>query len=272
MRHARLSFMLATLTLLCLHAPAQNRPAATEIVEESQQAYSYSGSDMKSNVTMELITADGKKRTRVLTMLRKNEPRTANQKYFLYFHEPGDVRRTAFLVWKYPERDDDRWIFIPAVNAVRRVAARDSRSSFVGSDFTYEDVSGRDVSADSHTLLREERLGNADCYVIQSVPKAATDYTKKLAWIDKTTFLPLKEEYYDVQNQLARLFTADRIENVAGQGGKESYPTVTKRTMKNVKSGHRTEATFTSVAYDVGLDDGIFSERSLQNPPQQWIR
>jgi outer membrane lipoprotein-sorting protein len=267
MKHARLSFMLLTLALLCLHASAQNRPSGAEIVEKSQQANYYSGSDMKSNVTMELITADGKKRTRVLTMLRKNEPKTANQKYFLYFHEPGDVRRTAFLVWKYPERDDDRWIFIPAVNAVRRVAARDSRSSFVGSDFTYEDVSGRDVSADTHTLLREEKLGNADCYVIQSVPKTATDYTKKLAWIDKTTFLPLKEEYYDVQNQLARLFTADRIENVAGH-----YPTVTKRIMKNVKSGHQTEATFTSVAYDVGLDDGIFSERSLQNPPQQWIK
>jgi len=272
MRHTRLSFMPLTLALLCLHASAQSRPAGTEIVEKSQQAYSYSGSDMKSNVTMELITADGKKRTRVLTMLRKNEPRTANQKYFLYFHEPGDVRRTAFLVWKYPERDDDRWIFIPAVNAVRRVAARDSRSSFVGSDFTYEDVSGRDVSADTHMLLREERLGNADCYVVQSVPKAATDYTRKLAWIDKTAFLPLKEEYYDVQNQLARLFTADRIENVAGQGGRASYPTVTKRIMKNVKSGHRTEATFTSVAYDVGLDDGVFTERSLQNPPQQWIK
>ena len=272
MRHARLPFMLLTWALLCLYASAQNKPAVTEIVEKSQQAYYYSGSDMKSDVTMELITADGKKRTRVLTMLRKNEPRTANQKYFLYFREPGDIRRTAFLVWKYPEKDDDRWIFIPAVNAVRRIAARDSRSSFIGSDFTYEDVSGRDVSADAHTLLREERLGNADCYVIESVPKAATDYTRKLAWIDKATFLPLKEEYYDVQNQLARLFTADRIENVAGQGGRGSYPMVTKRTMKNVKSGHRTEVIFTSLAYDVGLDDGVFSERSLQNPPPQWIK
>jgi len=270
MRHARLPFMILTLALLCLHASAQNRPDGTEIVAKSQQAYSYSGSDMKSNVTMELITADGKKRTRVLTMLRKNEPGTANQKYFLYFHEPGDVRRTAFLVWKYPERDDDRWIFIPAVNAVRRVAARDSRSSFVGSDFTYEDISGRDLSADTHTLVREERLGSADCYVIQSVPKGAADYTKKLAWIDKNSFLPPKEEYYDAQSQLARVFTADKIDNIAAAG--KSYQTVTKRTMKNVKSGHRTEVTFTNVAYDVGLDDGIFSERSLQNPPEQWIR
>ena len=271
MKRARLSFALLALALSCSLAPAQNR-AAAEIVEKSQRAFYYSGNDMKASVAMELITADGKKRTRVLTMLRKNDLRTSNQKYFLYFHEPGDVRRTAFLVWKYPERDDDRWIFIPAVNMVRRVAARDSRSSFVGSDFTYEDISGRDVSADTHTVLREERLGDADCYVVQSAPKAAMDYTKKLAWIDKKTFLPLKEEYYDAQNQLARLFTADRIESIGAAGGRKSYQTVTKRTMKNVKSGHRTEVTFGSVAYDVGLDDSIFSERSLQNPPQQWIK
>jgi outer membrane lipoprotein-sorting protein len=258
--------------LSCIFAQASNQPAASEIVEKSRKAFYYAGTDMKANVTMELITADGKRRTRVLTMLRKNDPRTTNQKYFLYFHEPGDVRRTAFLVWKYPERDDDRWIFIPAVNMVRRVTARDSGSSFVGSDFTYEDISGRDVSADTHALLREERLDNADCYVVQSVPKAATDYTKKLAWIDKKTFLPLKEEYYDAQNQLARLFVADKIENVAGQGGRKSYQTVTKRTMKNVKSGHRTEVSFTNIAYDIGLDDSIFSERSLQSPPEQWVR
>jgi len=258
-------------------SPGQDRPpagsgapTATAIVEKSQQAFYYPASDMKAKVTMELITDDGKKRTRVLAMLRKNDPASRNQKYFLYFHEPGDIRRTAFLVWKYPEKDDDRWIFIPAVNMVRRVAARDSRSSFVGSDFTYEDVSGRDVSADTHTLVREEKLGDADCYVVESVPKAAAEYTKKLAWIDRTTFLPRKEEYYDAQGELARVFTADAIENVAAGAGK-TVPTITKRTVKNVKSGHRTEVRFEGVAYDVGLDDNLFAERALQSPPQKWI-
>ncbi len=245
-----------------------------EIVEKSQQAFYYAGADMKARVTMTLITAEDKTRTRVLTMLRRNVPDSQNQKYFLYFHEPGDIRGTAFLVWKYPEKDDDRWIFIPAVNMVRRVAARDSRSSFVGSDFTYEDISGRDVSADTHTLLREEKLGDRECYVIQSVPKAAIEYTKELAWIDKKTFLPLKEEYYDAQNELARLFTADTITDVAAgkDATKEAYPTATKRTMKNVKSGHRTEVRFDSVTYNAGLDDGLFTERSLLTPPQNWIR
>lgn len=246
---------------------------ASEIVARSLEAFYYPGSDMKARVTMDLVTADGKKRTRVLTMLRKNVSGSHDQKYLLYFHEPGDIRRTAFLVWKYPDRDDDRWIFVPAVNMVRRVAASDSRSSFVGSDFTYEDVSGRDLSADDHALLREEKLGEADCYVVQSVPRTAAEYTKKIAWIDERTFLPRKEEYYGAQGDLARRYTADAIQDVPlGEGAKAgSIPTAVRRTMENVGTGHRTEVRLDGVVYDVGLDDGLFSERSLQDPPRKWI-
>jgi hypothetical protein len=261
------------LALVALPALGESQPSAAEIVGQSQRAFYYPGSDMQASVTMDLVSADGKKRARRLTMLRKNEPGSHNQRYFLYFHEPGDVRRTAFLVWKYPERDDDRWIFIPAVNMVRRVAASDSRSSFVGSDFTYEDISGRDLSGDTHTLVREEQRDGAACYVIESLPKTPADYTKKLAWIDKTTLLPRKEEYYDTQNELARIFTADTIEDVVVVAAEEktTIPTITRRTMKNVKSGHWTEVRLSRVGYDVGLEDEIFAERALQNPPRKWI-
>lgn len=252
-------------------------PAA--ILEKSQQAFYAAGADMKADVTMELITSDGKQRTRALTMLRlngaqraMNVPGGAEQKYFLYFREPSDVRRMTFLVWKYPEKEDDRWIYIPAVDLVRRVAASDTRSSFVGSDFTYEDISGRDISADTHKVLREEKLGSNDCYVIQSTPKETLDYVRRIAWIDKTTYLPLKEEYYDLQNELARVFTADRIENVTAGGDSGAIPTVMKRTMRNAKSGHRTEVTFKSVSFNVGLTDDIFTERYLRHAPSKWVQ
>jgi outer membrane lipoprotein-sorting protein len=248
--------------------------AGIEIIEKSQQAFYSQGKDMKADIRMELITAAGEKRIRVLTMLRWNDPNSKDQKYFLYFREPEDVRGMTFMVWKYPDKESDRWIYVPAIDLVRRIAASDARSSFVGSDFTYEDVSGRPISADMHTLLREEKLGERDCYVVESVPKEPIDYVKRISWIDKATFLPLKEEYYDVQNQLARLFTADKIEEVAAAEGGErkSFPTVTKRTMKNLKTEHRTEVTYTSVSYNVGLQDNIFTERYLRNPPERWIK
>ena len=250
------------------------RPDAAAVVERSQRAFYYPGDDMKGRVTMELIDRNDGKRTRVMTMLRRDEAEGGNQKYFIYFHEPGDVRRMTFMVWKYPEKEDDRWIFVPAVDLIRRIAADDKRSSFVGSDFTYEDVSGRDVNADTHTSLREEKLGDRTCYVIQSVPKGAADYARRLSWISKENLLPLKEEYYDAQGGLFRVFTADRIEDISvGEGDrKQVFPTVTQRTMKNVKTGHRTEVRSTSVVYNIGLDDRDFSERRMRRPPREWTK
>ena len=239
---------------------------AVGIVKRSQLAFFYPGEDFQARVTMDLVNPEGKVRKRDLSLLRKNASAAGEQKYILYFHNPPDVRGTSFLVWKYPARDDDRWLYIPAIRMVRRIAAKDRRSSFVGSDFTYEDISGRDIESDTHTVLREEKVDRKPCYVIQSVPQEEAEYTKKISWIDKKTFLPLKEEYYDVQGELYRLFTADEVKEVQG------FSTVVKRTMKNVKSGHHTEVTFTRVKYQVGVDEGIFSERSLQNPPERWIR
>ncbi len=253
--------------------PAPAALGAAQIIEREQQAFYYPGATMKAKVNMQLVTDTGSMRTRVLTMLRKNVPGGLDQKYYLYFYQPGDIRGTAFLAWKYPDRETDRWIFIPAVNMVRRIAASDSRSSFVGSDFLYEDISGRDRRKDDYTLLREEKLGDAECYVVQGVPKTPAEYTRKLTWIDKRTFLPRKEEYYDAQNQLARVFAADEIRNVAAaeHGTKIAIPTVVKRTMKNVQSGHRTVVAYENVEYDLELPDDIFTERALYNPPQRWL-
>ena len=276
--HYWLAFVL-TLGLLRATAPGETQlpgpqKSGAEVMEKEQQAFYSQGKDMKAEIGMELVTADGKKRLRSLTMLRWNDPGSKDQKYFLYFREPADVRGMTFMVWKYPARESDRWIYVPAVDLVRRVAARDARSSFVGSDFTYEDISGRNLAADSHSLLREEKLGNRDCYVVESVPKEPTDYLRRLSWIDKITFLPLKEEYYDVQKELIRVFTAGRIERIgtAAGGEQKSIPTVTRRTMKNLKTGHRTEVTFTVVAYNIGLQDAVFTERYLRNPPEKWIK
>jgi len=256
---------LTFLWLLVLATPLlAQTPSADEIAEKSQQAFYYAGRDMTARVVMTLVTAGGEQRVRDMTMLRRNGD-AGRQKYFLYFHSPADVRSTAFLVNKEPGRDADRWLFLPALNLVQRIAARDAESSFVGSDFSYEDISGRLLTLDTHKLLREETLDGKPCYVIESVPKSRASFTRKLAWIDRTSFLPLKEEYYDAQKDLFKVFTADEIRDVNG------VPTITKRTMKNVKSGHRTEVVFKQVRYNVGLTEDVFTERSLRRPPTQWI-
>ena len=255
-------------------SPGALAQSAVEIMERSQRAYYFAGADAKGMLTLELIDRKGSTRQRVMTMLRRNQDEAGEQKYFIYFHEPGDVRRLTFMIWKYPGREDDRWIYVPAVDLIRRIAAEDKYSSFVGSDFSYEDVSGRDVSEDTHGILGDDRLGDRNTFVIESIPREAAAFTRRVSWIDKDNFLPLKEEYYDAQEQLQRVFTADVIADITVGEGDERliYPTVMKRTMRNVKTGHRTEVTVNSVVYDLGLEDADFSERRMRRPPRAWIR
>ena len=249
---------------------ATNALAATpeEIVQKSQAVFFYPGKDFKARVMMKLISPGGQERVREMTMLRLNTGEAGGeQKYFMYFFQPAEVKNMTFMVFKYPAKDDDRWLFVPAINMVRRIAMQDKQASFVGSGFTYEDVSGRDLADDTHELVREETLNGKACFVIKSTPKKADSagYGHKLAWIDKTTWLPMKEEYYDRTGRTVRLFSADEVQMVKG------FPTITKRTMKNSQSGYRTEVSYASQDYNVGLEDSLFSERFLRQPPKKWI-
>ena len=238
-----------------------------EIMKQSQAAFLYPGKDFKARVLMKLINKDGQERVRELTMLRKNAGETGGeQKYFMYFFQPNDVKNMSFMTYKYPARDDDRWMFLPAINMVKRIAAQDKRSSFVGSDFTYEDVSGRDIEDDIHTIEREEKLGGRDCYVVKSTPKAGdADFGHKLTWVDKANLLPLKEEQYDRKGEQYKEFSADEVAEIKG------FPTVVRRTMKNLQTGHRTEVTYSKTDYELGIEDSLFSERFLRQPPRKWV-
>lgn len=258
--------LLIMLLVTCLASSAL-AASPDEIIQKSQAAFYYPGKDFKARVMMKLISPNGQERVRELTMLRLNTGEAGGeQKYFMYFFQPAEVKNMTFMVFKYPKRDDDRWLFVPAINMVRRIAMQDKQASFVGSDFTYEDVSGRDLGDDAHEQIKEDSLNGKECFVIKSTPKAdSANYGYKLSWIDKTTYLPMKEEYYDRSGTTIRVFTADEVQEVKG------FPTITKRTMKNLQSGHRTEVYYSSQDYNIGLDDSLFSERFLKQPPKKWI-
>lgn len=238
---------------------------AVEIMKTAHMNLYYAGDDGKAIVKMELTDKKGKVRTREFVMLRLDIEDGGAQKYYTYFLEPGDVRRTTFMVWKEAEKDDSRWIYIPAIDLVRQISANDKGSSFVGSDFSYEDVSGRHWTDDTHAILREEDVDGRAFWVIESVPKGKDVFAKKLTWVSKDRMLPEKEEYYDKKGELERIFKAEEVREVDG------YVTITKRSMTNVKKNHTTTVEFTGIEYDIGVEDGLFTERYLKAPPSKYI-
>jgi outer membrane lipoprotein-sorting protein len=249
-------------------------PTVDEIVAKANKTAYYQGLDGKSKVQMTITDKQGRTRNREFVILRKNTLGTDDQKYFVYFQAPADVRRMVFMVHKHAafDKDDDRWLYLPNLDLVRRIAAGDKRTSFVGSDFLYEDVSGRSLLEDTHTLLRT----TDQFYVIKSVPKKpdAVEFSYFLVSIDKKTSMPMKMEYFEKDDTLFRVIESQKLEMIkATEDGKEvEYPTVTRSVVKDIKSGSTTEMVFSDVQYNLGLTDDIFTERFLKRPPREAMR
>ena len=249
-------------------------PTVDEIVAKANRVAYYQGKDGKSKVQMTITDKQNRTRNREFNILRQNTPDTEDQKYFVYFQAPADVRRMVFMVHKHAdvEKDDDRWLYLPNLDLVRRIAAGDKRTSFVGSDFLYEDVSGRSLLEDTHELLRVTE----DRYVIKNVPKKpeTVEFSYYLVYIDKKTYMPMKMEYFEKDDKSYRIIESQKLEMVkATEDGKEvEYPTVTRSVVKDLKSGSTTEMVFSEVQYNIDLSDDIFTERFLKRPPREAMR
>jgi len=179
----------------------------------------------------------------------------------IVFQQPASVAGTRFLTMENPGGADDRWIFLPNLGKVRRVAASEGSGSFMGTDFSYDDISSasRSVSLDTHTLLREETLNSAPCHVIQSVPKDASyQYSKIIQWIDKSSLITLKIELYDKRNTLVKTVEISGIKEIQGR------LTATVTTMTTHAAGTSTSINMDIVKYNDPIPEKVFTTGYLE--------
>lgn len=237
---------------------------ANEIVSKANLAAYYAGADGRSEVRMIIRDNQGREQRRQFTVLRKNVKQGADQDFLVVFSRPSDVRGTVYLVKKHVDRDDDRWLYLPGLDLVKRVAAGDKRTSFVGAHYFYEDVSGRPPADDSHELIETTDA----YYVLRHVPKdrSVVEFESYITWIDRQNFLPTKIEYTDAGDNVYRRIEVIEVESIAG------HPTVVKSRVSDLDSGGHTDMQFRYVAYDIGMPDPVFTERSLRSPPREWLQ
>ncbi len=250
-------------------------PTVEEIVKKANHTAYYQGFDGKSRVVMNIIDKQERTRSREFVILRKNTGQTdGDQKYFVYFQSPADVRKMVFMVHKHAsvDQEDDRWLYLPNLDLVKRIAAGDKRTSFVGSDFLYEDVSGRNLAEDTHLLVQT----TDQYYVVKNVPikPETVEFSSYTVFIDKKTYMPMKMEFYDKDNVLYRTIESIKVEQIQAKEADQevTYPTVTQSVVKDLKTGSRTEMTFSDIQYNIGLSDDIFTERYLRRPPREAMR
>jgi outer membrane lipoprotein-sorting protein len=217
-------------------------------------------SDTFSTRSKMVISAkNGSTTERVLDQYSKDGPK--GSRTMIVFKSPATVAGTRFLTMENPGGADDRWIYLPSLGKVRRVAASEGGGSFMGTDFSYDDISSasRGVELDTHTFLLDDVLGGSPCYVIQSVPKDSSyQYSKMIQWITKDSSITLKLELYDKRNALVKTVEMSGIKEIQGRA------TVTITKITTHAAGTSTTINMDIVKYDDPIPEIVFTTEYLE--------
>lgn len=252
----RISTIIMALAMVCAAQAAEL--TGRDIMQKVKNRAD--GDTRYATIEMTLIQQSGHKRVRKLESWAMDVGK--DTKKIMFFTYPGDVKGTGFLTWDYdnPSKVDDKWLYLPAMKKTRRISGKSSKTDyFMGSDFTYNDMSTRSVDEEQHKLLREETLGGHKCWVVQSIPNDKDEiYAHRVTWIRQDCLMAVKGEYYDKLNKLHRRLTISNIEKVQG------FWTMHLMQMENVQTGHKTVIRMGSQRFNVKVSPNLFTVSKLE--------
>jgi outer membrane lipoprotein-sorting protein len=260
-RVATAALALATFTA---GASSAAEPSARDVMEKN--FFVTKVASLQVELTMLLINDKGQQRERRSVGVIKLQPNGIDSRLVVRFDTPADIKGTSFLQVEHIDGDDDLWIYLPALKKSRRLVANNKKDSFVGSDFSYGDISLPKVDQYRHSLVKTEKVDGVDCFVVESVPatdtvRTNTGYSKKVTWVRSDNFVETKVDYYDLAGRLWKTQTVSRPEPVDAQKGRW-FPLT--REMVNHQSGHRTVITATKLVPGLAVPDETFTTRYIE--------
>ena len=253
------SLFLVFITLMLFSSPSLlTAQSAESIVQRSRDRIQ---ADTTSTRSRMVITArNGSTSERLIDQYSKDDAR-GNSRTVIVFQSPASVAGTRFLTIENASRANDQWIFLPGSGRVRRIAASEGSGSFIGTDFSYDDISSvnRKADLDDHRLLREDTLNGRSCYVIESVPKdSGYQYSKMVLWIDRENYVNHRVELYDRRGNQVKLLEILELRDFQGR----LTPVQTK--MTSLAAGTSTTLIADIVRYDDNIPEIVFTTEFLE--------
>lgn len=231
------------------------------------------GRDSRSAMRMKLYDRQGRARERALTLLSlrgRGNPGAAptapdGDRLLIRFTYPNDIRGTGFLVWEHPQSEDERFLYLPSLGRVRRIAGTETQESFVGSDFTYEDIGGREFDDYTYTMVDE----NASWTQPGGAPRPAwrtesrrkdgsAQFPRVVSLVLKDSFMIVQAEIFNRRNEKQKNYSVGRLEQIQG------IWTAMASEMTNALEKTRTELLMEKAEYNVGLKEADVSRRELE--------
>ncbi len=216
------------------------------------------GEDRQATMEMVLINRHGAQRVREIKQFERDFGEV--EKTIMFFLAPADVRNTSFMSWSYDDvSDDQQWLYLPALNRIRRIAGDDRSDNFMGSDFTYEDMAERHVEEDEHEVIGEEIIDGRECYVVKNIPREdGYMYDRTITWVNQEDWMVEKREFYDLDGELLKVLRNHEYEEIQG------ILTVVKAEMNDLQDDHKTVMKVKEVKYNTGISEDQFTERTMR--------
>jgi outer membrane lipoprotein-sorting protein len=248
-------------------AAAFAEPTARELLDRTRQLgqTTRKWTDRVQRLKLRIVDRRGGERNRELVIYLKKYPED-RARTLLFFESPPEVKGVGILQWGDPHAKDEQWLYLPELKRVRTISAGAKHESFVGTDFSYDDLAivseitdwtDQDAKA---SVVRSESIDNQPCQVIEFTPTGKDlSYSKILAWMRSDDLSILKCEMYDKEARLQKSLSLTDIRTLG------AIPTPFHMEMASVQSGSHTVVDFTEIKYDTGLADDLFTQRALEH-------
>ncbi|MDY0096513.1 MAG: outer membrane lipoprotein-sorting protein [Candidatus Vecturithrix sp.] len=245
-------------------ATAQELLSAKEVQQKSIEATRVDG--LESLSTLLIINEHGEERVRKMAVVSRVYDHGTLEKKLIRFLEPADVKDTGFLSYDYNEKDDDKWIYMPALRKTRRIISSENAKSFMGSEFSYADMSLPTVEDFTYAFLPDETVGEELCYVMEVIPKnddiqEEYGFSKKIMSISKHDFVPRKAIYYDFFGDQEKIMEVNAVIEVDQQKHKYKMQEIL---MTNVQDKRKSISRIDQIQFNPGIPDEYFTTRYLE--------
>jgi len=251
--------------MMTLAIQAQTGMSARQIIDKSFKTNKLAGSESIS--TMTISDGKGHKRVRNIAQISKLYDNGKTEKKLVRFLAPADVKGTGLLTFDYENKDDDMWLFMPALRKTRRIISSEKSKSFMGSEFSYSDMTPPLLDDFTFTLLGEEEIDGFLCYKIVTIPNnddVASDngFSKKISWIRKDIFAAKKAVYYDLDEEIHKELNILKYKKLDASKGK--YRAV-HLIMDNKQNNRKSILIVDKIIFNPNVKDSYFTTHYLEN-------
>ena len=260
------SFVFVVLAVLVL-PPGVAHPAGNTAIEIMQRVDARNDGDNRTaRLTMTLIDRNNRERNRSLETFFMYRGR--DRLNLMFFLAPANVRNTGFLTYDYrsPERDDDQWLYLPELHKTKRIASANKSQSFMGTDFSYVDMTRRVLEEWNYKLLGEREVRGKKAWLVEATPASEIverryGYAKSVLFVRQDIDMVVRAVHWLTEGGRLKYLDIKTLERIDGIW---TATELDMRTVRNKETLHRTVMRFEDVRYDQDLDEGLFSLRRLE--------